>query len=591
MRTIKLLLAVLFSVALASCGGGGGTTTGGGTPAGSTVTGTAATGLPVANASLVFKGANGQQVTATTSATGAYSLSTGSLTSPYFVKVTTAAATLNYPAGSVFYSVSADAAPSVVNVTPLTDLVVRSWYQVQPTPVTADVAFANPVANPPPAPGVVTVIENVVRQIVGNLLNSNGVNPATLNLISTPFVANGAGVDAALDATQVNAASGIVMTGALTTTITAASGVISTTAVSGVNSTSTSVPIPTNANASVVTGIQTGLDTFAAAVNAKGTQLADTDILPFLDANNAMIGGFTPAETAAEYAGTMRVQTAGDTVSMKVVSLDSVAGNVAHVTVLFTKTTNGKPGTQPVQFALVQQANGQWLDARDMRFADVDGSVITSTYAGSVGTNQTNINIDVAALLPPGGATLTGILTGIPTVSGPGLSSTPLIAGGTNTASYIAKPGAAPVNVTYDTFHFPTNILPPLAAGNVYTVSLPTATSSVSSTVTSNAVTTEAISIGGLTIGLSNAKLGTPLTFSWTLPTTFTVIGVALEGNSTNGANRCGIINGSVLLPATATSGTVTLPATCGGVAATGAWVAVDIYGAHGERILAQFTF
>ena len=582
--SVQLGVVALLLVGLSGCGGGG-TTTGGGTPAGSTVTGTAATGLPVANATLVFKGKDGQQVTATTSATGAYILSTGSLTSPYFVKVTTAAATPNYPAGSVFYSVSADAAPSVVNVTPLTDLVVRTWYQAQPTPVTADAAFANPVANPPPEPGVVTVIENVVRQIVGNLLNSNGVNPATLNLISTPFVANGAGVDAALDATQVNAASGTVAVGALTTTITAASGVISTTAVSGVASTSTSVPVPTNAQASVVTGIQTAMDTFAAAANAKGTQLASTDILPYLDAN-AMEGGFTRAQTAIEFASGSSTRTT--TISMKVLSLDSVAGtgagSVAHVTALFTKTTNGIPGAQFVPFAYVQQSNGQWLLAGDMQIAQV--GVYTGTSAGNTGATRIGLNDYVNMPRSPYGVTT---LTGTSTISGPGLASTPLTLGGTRTDTLTGGLGDTPLVVTYD--QYGAGLTTSVVAGSIYSVSLTTAAGAVSYSYRAGATTTETISITNLTAGLANAKLGAPLTVNWTLPTTFTVIGVQFDPQVQNGTASCPPANYPLLLPANATSATVTLPTTCNGGAVTGAWVGVKAYGANGETTDYQFIF
>ena len=572
MKTIKFILAVLISLAVVACGGGGGggAASGGGTTTGTTVAGTAATGLPMANATLVFKGKNGQQVTATTSATGTYSLSTGSLTSPYLVQVTTSATTPNYPAGTKFYSVSADAAPSVVNITPLTDLVVRSWYQVQSTPVTADAAFADPVANPPPEPGVVAVIENVVRQIVGNLLNSNGVDPATLNLISTPFVADGTGVDAALDAIQVNAASGTVATSTLTTTVTATSGVISTTAtaVSGVASTSTSVPVPTNAQASVVTGIQTAMDTFAAAGN---TQLADTDILPYLDANT-MDGGFNRAQTAVEFASTGRAQTAGDTTSMKVLSLDSVAGSVAHVTALYTKTTNGVAGAMLVPFAFVQQASGQWLLAGDMQIAQAQ----IRTEGNLVGGN-------VNMLQPAFGGTT---LTGVPTVSGPGFSSTPFVLGGTRIDPFIAKPGGATTTVTYDTYNFPASAVPAVA-GSSYTLSLPTAASTVTYSYTLRATTTDTPSItspgAGTGLGAGGANLGSPITVNWTLPSTFTVIGVQFDPQVQNGTAKCLPAGYPQLLPATATSGNVTLPATCNGGAVTGAFVSVAAYGANGE--------
>lgn len=51
-------LAMVIAMLFVACGGGsgGGAASGGGTTTGTTVAGTAATGLPMANASLVFKG-------------------------------------------------------------------------------------------------------------------------------------------------------------------------------------------------------------------------------------------------------------------------------------------------------------------------------------------------------------------------------------------------------------------------------------------------------------------------------------------------------------------------------------------------------
>lgn len=471
----------------------------------------------------------------------------------------------------MFYSVSADAAPSVVNVTPLTDLVVRSWYQAQVSPVTADAAFANPVANPPPEPGVVTVIENVVRQIVGNLLNSNGVNPATLNLISTPFVANGAGVDAALDAIQVNAASGTVATGTLTTTLTATNGAISTTAVSGVASTSTSVTVPTNAQAAAITGIQSAMDAFSAAVNAKGTQLADTDILPLLDVN-AMMGGLSRAQTAVAFATVMRAQNTGDTFSGKVLSLDGLAGSVAHVSTLGTTTTNGITGSDINPMVFVQQANGQWLLAGNMQIAQAGVTTLGTGLYGYVN------------MLQGGGTTLSGV----PTISGPGLTSTSMSLYGSKIESFMAKPGGATTSVTRDVYQTTTA---PVAAGNIYTISLPTAAGTVSYIDRIGATTTDTVSITNLTAGLANAKLGSLLTVNWTLPTTFTVIGVQFDPHVRNGTVTCYSVGYPQLLPATATSGTVTLPATCNGGAVTSAYVGVKAYGAQGQSAYGEFTF
>jgi hypothetical protein len=578
--------AALLLVILAGCGGSS-------TPAvvppvippvATTVVGTAATGLPVASATVVLKDRTGAQVTGTTSASGQYTLSTTGLTPPFLVKVTSGATTPGYPAGTVFFSVSADAAPGVLNVTPLTDLVVRSWYRLQPAPVTAEVAFANPVANPPPLPGVVTIIENVIRQVVGNLLSSKGVDPATLNLISTPFLANGAGVDGALDLSRVDAAGGTVVVGTVTTTVAATGGVISTTAVSGSASTSTSVPVPTNAQAPAVTGIQAAADAFAAVVNAKGTQLADTDVLPHLDAG-AMMGGSPRAQTAAVFASVMRAQAAGDAVSMKVVSLDRLAGSVAHVTMLFTRITSGGRGSEFVPFAFVQQAGGAWLSAGDLKIAQVGASVQTGARNGQA--PFTGLSGHVNMLVTGQGGTA---LSGPPSVRGPGLASTLLIPSGVRITQVVAQPGAAATNMMHDTYRMPQGV--PAAAGDVFTVSLPTAAGPVVSyDFTMRASTNETIAITNLVQGLANAQLGSPLPVTWTLPTTFTVTGVQLDPQVYGDTATCVPPGFPQLLPSTATSGTVTLPATCAGGNVTGALVSVKAYGANGEVTSSTFQF
>src|SRR5262249_19071588 len=105
------------------------------------------------------------------------------------------------------YSVSADAdAASVVNVTPLTDLIIRSWYSVQNLDV-AD-GFADPVTNPPPSPTEVSLISNVVVQVTALWLQQAGVDTTNFNPINTPSTAAGTGVDQVLDQTTINTDTG-----------------------------------------------------------------------------------------------------------------------------------------------------------------------------------------------------------------------------------------------------------------------------------------------------------------------------------------------------------------------------------------------
>ena len=107
--------------------------------------GTAATGSAIVGASVTLVDSNGTQVTTKTDSAGNFSLSSTGLTPPFLVKVVTASASTNgYAAGTTFYSVSDQASPSVINITPLTDLIIRNWYAAQSTPVSLDTAFSSP---------------------------------------------------------------------------------------------------------------------------------------------------------------------------------------------------------------------------------------------------------------------------------------------------------------------------------------------------------------------------------------------------------------------------------------------------------------
>jgi len=89
-RGIKPILAVLVSVflivSLTSCGGGGGggTTTGGGTTP--TLSGTVATGRPLASVAVYLKDSKGNTRSTITDANGKFSFDTTDLTPPFYLR-------------------------------------------------------------------------------------------------------------------------------------------------------------------------------------------------------------------------------------------------------------------------------------------------------------------------------------------------------------------------------------------------------------------------------------------------------------------------------------------------------------------------
>jgi hypothetical protein len=194
MKYLKYLAPIALFLFFTACGGGGGGGGGSSPPAATSISGTAATGAPVASATIAITGATGGTVTADTGTDGKYTANVTSLTAPYLLKVTSGATTL-YSVGN---------AAGTVNIHPLTDLIIRAWYEAHGT--TVDVAFTNPAANAnttPPTTAQVAVIKTVVKNMVDDWLTLLGVDSASFDPITTAFNADGATFDGFLDKIQV----------------------------------------------------------------------------------------------------------------------------------------------------------------------------------------------------------------------------------------------------------------------------------------------------------------------------------------------------------------------------------------------------
>ena len=300
---VSLLAVMALGAGIAGCsdgsdkiiGGGGGLLPGGGGGgaggAGTTVSGTAATGAAVANAQISLKDANGIEKIATTDANGNYSIDITGLTSPFLIK-------LDLPAGGALFSTGGT---GTVNVTPLTDVVVASYYSAKGTTATAD--FNNPTQIP--SASEIDSLSSALRDAIGTWLADQGLDASGFDLFTTTFTANGNGFDAVLDGTTVTGGTTITITiGAKTqtTTITtngAGGGSVTlTNTVTQGGSTSqstTTVNLPTNATAqqTATNGVNTMLTNLLTAVNNKGTgNVLVSDLLPFFDAAYKN-GGFT----------------------------------------------------------------------------------------------------------------------------------------------------------------------------------------------------------------------------------------------------------------------------------------------------------
>jgi hypothetical protein len=584
-RTINFKLLVVLGIVLLfsglvfiSCSGGGG---GGGSQGVQyNLSGTVASGSPLGGVALILKDSLGQSLSATTAANGTYSLDTTGLTPPFLIQVATGGST-------TLYSVSADANPQTVNVTPLTDVIVRSWYGVQN--VSADTAFNAPASNPAPTPASVSIVSTLVQNAVQLWLNQAGVTAATFNLISTPFTANGTGVDLVLDQTTVNPSTGSLIisdgttTQTSTLTVTPATGSIgvstTTTGPNGTSSSTNTTVVPTqSAQQTALDAISTTLNNFSAVVNAKGSALTVADILQYFDP-----GLLNDGQNRDQFAQDAVSNLAGSTISFTVLSIKNLdtTNSVADVVFQFSASQGGQTETQTVEF-FFKQVSGTWLLSGNQRIASVNVDAEMRTNQGAfTGDNGPDVNVDVQ---PPQG-TVSGV-----TISGGGIWS-----GATLTQSGVVSNPSGTLD------HFYINSGPLLAtlppAGSPFTLTLTLATGgSVSYTLPINSWTNEAISITSPTgSSLADANLGSTLPVNWTLPKTFPIARVKLSvltftGDQTLPSTIQCDTDGPIL-GITATSATVTVPATCSGMPVLQVNLNLDVEGVNGEREQVIYQF
>ncbi|OGA36135.1 MAG: hypothetical protein A3G80_12130 [Betaproteobacteria bacterium RIFCSPLOWO2_12_FULL_62_13b] len=221
-RTASLFLAATLAV-LAGCGSGsavptgpgtGGGSTGGTTTIAQTITGTAATGAPLAGAAVTIQDSAGKTTKGTTAADGTFSIAVTGMTPPFMLVAIPVS-------GSNLYSVlpamdMAVANSQNVNITPVTTLVMYELNAgADPATMYTGLTFVTLTA------GAVQAKETVVR----GKLPANAVNPV-FSMMYGKFIAQAGGndpYDAALDALgkiTVISASGVTLTpatGAATT--------------------------------------------------------------------------------------------------------------------------------------------------------------------------------------------------------------------------------------------------------------------------------------------------------------------------------------------------------------------------------------
>ena len=212
----SLIAALALPLLLTACGGGGGgttatsgatqSTTSGTTASGTTVTGTAATGTPISQATVFaydssYPASNIACASATTGSDGTFQMDVSHCNSQGAVlAVSTGLSTLT--------SVWQGPGQNVVNITPITDTIVRSTLGGG---INNNASISSLAGQLTPAQFIVLNAGKIsLLEIMSTLYPVSGfnVNWSTTDPITTPFTANGSGEDGVLDNFQTTCIAG-----------------------------------------------------------------------------------------------------------------------------------------------------------------------------------------------------------------------------------------------------------------------------------------------------------------------------------------------------------------------------------------------
>lgn len=360
------------TAALVACGGGGG----GASSQRAFLTGTASKGAPILGATVTVKDHRGESVTTRTSPVdGTYAIDVQALVPPYLVRVDD---------GSVDGLFSVGTQPGVVNVHPFTNLLVVAYYQSHgTTPAAAFPALG--LTTPMPSRSVVKSLTSMFERVLEPMLAAYGVAVPDFDIIATPLVADGHGLDAILDATTTDHGSDFAWISiddskGATATWTWVQigvdpdsgwvyfGITMTTTASEVRLAQDSVFLVRDDDAptleAAVAGVAATLEQFVAVVDARGSGLVGSDLVGFFAADYLNDGAdrvSDAAHIAADEAGLPLVSRG----VQRVVSYSAADGRIA-VKFALTTTLLGKtawielPDSDDDGMNFARQEDGSW---------------------------------------------------------------------------------------------------------------------------------------------------------------------------------------------------------------------------------------
>jgi hypothetical protein len=597
-----------------------------------TLSGIAATGAPVAGATVTLKDRNGTSRSATTGQNGGYSLEISGLTPPFLVRVQSGQQAL--------YSTASE--EGTLNVHPFTNLIVTAYYEALGQNLGG--AFDSLGATTPlPSDLQVRIIADVVGRILAPFLEDAGLDPAQFDLFTSPFTADGTGFDGLLDATTFANDTDYTVdvdndgTPEQETDVTANTTAqqvafhSSTTDVDGNTSESleqTPVAAPGTQDqlAAALTGVETVLTQALAFGSERGSAATPADMAPFVD-TQFLDNGYDAAGMAAQLAAFFAEDLpAGSTATLA--SIDRVISFVddadADRLTVFTKIRIAPPQGEPfvqvlrdatsdqrlgVQFR--RQADGSWRFYGNQRQFRVDARVERARrdvvgQGAPVDQRQLEVRTQSHVL----GSIASAVATSVDSL---------LPANCNDTNDNSARPlTAASANLTLnannageeDQFELACTYLgitayPP--AGTLYSV---TTTPSSGAAVTYDAETgsytdepVDIFTINGVSLqefaaGHPNGAsvAGQTLALEVTRPDTFAIVDLSIHAFVENAAQACdGCTGGEDVegppLDSRGTSASIAIPATVDGQPVVNVGITILYEGENGERSSAYIQF
>lgn len=550
------------------------------------LSGTAAMGTPVANSLVTVVDLNGGFTTVLTSGTGTYSADLSGMTAPFLVQ-------LDLPGGGVLFSTATSA--GTANIHPYSDAIVELFYRVQG--LDAATEFASPAPSTIPNSTQLQILSDFVEDTIRIWMENEGLDPDIYELITSPLVANGSGFDALLDKSTVTDNGTLINVsiddGAGTTQTTdftaddTNSEVFSNSTLispSGTTNSSSSTIVPTTPNQqSAVDAVIALMEQFEDEVNSRGSLLADTHLLQFTTTDLLDEGRdrtWFAGELADELRGTTLVFVGIDTIH----GYDS-SNMILDATVDLTVTEGSVTQNEQVRLSF-KKVSTDWLIFGNRRLGDVGVQVehrIDMTAGGT--TAMKSINVDVRAPV--------GVIQSVTIDDGTVFINAPVPkASQTELVEFDHAPGQTTQKFR-DTFFLNSGALGSYPApGTVFTVTVTPVTGPVEVyEIISGGTTTEQTTVTsptGHTLG--DLMIGSTLTATWTLPSTFSVTEQDASVNLVS-ASFARIVDANDLIGSSTTTADFALPADLNGETILSATLNVSHEGPSGERILILFQF